>query len=83
MAELQNLTKWRKDRNPLQDGDLVILKEDNLMPLHWKMARVSKLYKGRDGICRVDDVYTTRGTVKRAVNWMYLVPLSEPGPDDQ
>lgn len=77
MAELQNRTKWRRNQSPLNIGDMVILKEDNVMPLHWRMGRVTKLYPGNDGMPRVADVYTSRGTIKRAVNKMCLLPIDE------
>lgn len=76
MAELQQRGKWKKNSPPLQVGDLVVVKEDNLMPLQWRMGRVIKLYPGRDGIPRVADVYVVKGTIRRAVNKLCLLPMS-------
>lgn len=38
ISELQLRTKWRSNLNPLQEGVLVILKEDNLPPLKWRLG---------------------------------------------
>ena len=77
MAELQNRTKWRKQQSPIKVGDLVIIKEENVMPLHWTMGRVAHVIPGPDGVCRVADIYTTKGTIRRAVNKLCLLRTSE------
>ncbi|XP_026730719.1 uncharacterized protein LOC113495918 [Trichoplusia ni] len=79
IAELQNRAKWKRNSKEIQVGDLIIIKEDHSMPLHWRMGRVERLYLGADGICRVADVRTATGTVKRAVT--KLCPL--PGVDQE
>ncbi|XP_026730718.1 uncharacterized protein LOC113495917 [Trichoplusia ni] len=79
IAELQNRAKWKRNSKEIQVGDPIIIKEDHSMPLHWRMGRVERLYLGADGICRVADVRTATGTVKRAVT--KLCPL--PGVDQE
>lgn len=68
LAELQQRTKCRLHQQNLQIGDLVVFKEEGLPPLKWKMGRVQKVYPGSDGIVRVADFKTYRGTERRAVN---------------
>ncbi|XP_047997265.1 uncharacterized protein LOC125234887 [Leguminivora glycinivorella] len=82
MAELQQRVKWKTNQRGIQLGDLVLLKEDNLMPLQWRMGRVIHLYKGPDGVCRVADIQTEKGLIKRAVNKMCLLP-TDPEPNDE
>ncbi|KAH9631923.1 hypothetical protein HF086_000260 [Spodoptera exigua] len=43
-------------------------KEEGLPPLKWKMGRVQQVYPGSDGVVRVADFKTYRGTERRAVN---------------
>ncbi|XP_028163513.1 uncharacterized protein LOC114355056 [Ostrinia furnacalis] len=74
IAELQLRTKWKRRQQDLHVGDLVILKEENLPPLHWRLARISRLYPGPDGISRVADVLTNKGTIRRAINKMCIIP---------
>ena len=48
-------------------GDVVILKEDNLVPTKWPLARVLATYPGKDGLVRVVTVKTTTGIYKRPI----------------
>ncbi|XP_047024640.1 uncharacterized protein LOC124633456 [Helicoverpa zea] len=81
LAELQQRTKWRRPDRELKVGDLVILKEDNLPPLCWRLGRITKLYQGPDGVSRVADVLTSRGTVKRAVHKFCIIPGDDIDPN--
>lgn len=75
IAELQMRAKWRvKSGEALEIGDLVILKEDNTPPLYWRLGRIEGLFPGSDGVTRVADIYTARGTVRRALNRICLLP---------
>ncbi|XP_047992482.1 uncharacterized protein LOC125231164 [Leguminivora glycinivorella] len=77
VAELQQRTKWKTKQQELRVGDLVILKEDQLPPLQWRLARISRLYPGVDGVNRVADVITKRGTIRRAINKMCVIPTAD------
>ncbi|CAK1600635.1 unnamed protein product [Parnassius mnemosyne] len=77
MAELQQRTKWKSVCEQLQQGDLVIIKEQHTPPLCWRLGRVDKLYLGSDGIARVADVKTANGVVRRALNRLCKLPDSE------
>lgn len=74
LSELQQKLKWRLAQRQLQEGDLVVIKESNVPPLKWRMARISKLYPGSDGVTRVADVYTSKGTIRRAVHNLCSLP---------
>ncbi|CAK1585594.1 unnamed protein product [Parnassius mnemosyne] len=71
LSELQQRHKWQVNQQAFKEGDLAIIKEANLPPLKWRMARIHKLYPGSDGIVRVADVYTKNGIVRRAVHNLY------------
>ncbi|XP_063546154.1 uncharacterized protein LOC134754022 [Cydia strobilella] len=73
VCELQQRTKWRVPGRALQLGDLVLIKEENTPPMHWRLGRIAKLFPGADGISRVAEVATGTGTYKRGVK--YLCPL--------
>ncbi|XP_073941899.1 uncharacterized protein [Choristoneura fumiferana] len=83
ISELQQRTKWRTPQRELACGDVVVLKEDNLPPLQWRLGRVCCLHPGKDGVNRVADVTTSKGVIRRAVNKMCLLPTDEPQDDDQ
>ncbi|XP_045450168.1 uncharacterized protein LOC123658922 [Melitaea cinxia] len=76
IAELQQRTKWRTRQRDLQIGDMVVLKEDQLPPLRWRLGRITRLYPGPDGINRVADIFTAKGTMRRAFNKICLLPTS-------
>lgn len=73
IAELQLRKKWKTNTRSLNVGDLVLLHEDHVPALSWRLGRISRLYTGSDGISRVADVTTTRGCVRRAL--VRLCPL--------
>ena len=56
------MTKWQYNSKNLAEGDLVILREDNMMPTKWPLARVSRVHPGKDGIARVVTVKTPSST---------------------
>lgn len=79
ISELQQRHKWRVPVRPLQQGELVLLKEENAPPMRWRLGRIISLFPGKDGIVRVAEVKTTTGTTRRGVQ--YLCPLLDPVED--
>ncbi|XP_045777393.1 uncharacterized protein LOC123875556 isoform X2 [Maniola jurtina] len=77
IAELQKRGKWRTGQGALKVNGLVLLKDDQLPPLKWKLGRIVTLYPGADGISRVADIRTSTGIVRRAFS--KICPL----PDDE
>ncbi|CAB0000027.1 unnamed protein product [Nesidiocoris tenuis] len=67
LGGLQTRSKWTKEFNNLKVDDLVIMKEPNLSPSQWKMARITKVLPGEDGIVRVAEVKTAQGTFTRSL----------------
>ncbi|XP_041980797.1 uncharacterized protein LOC121734329 [Aricia agestis] len=65
VSELQQRCKWKTDCSTLQEGDLVLLMEDNLPPLSWKLARVLRLFPGSDAVSRVAELRTSTGATYR------------------
>ena len=58
-------------------GDIVVMREDTLIPTHWPIARVTKVYLGDDGLVRVVTVKTNAGTYTRPVSKVALLLPSE------
>ncbi|KAH0808728.1 hypothetical protein GEV33_014063 [Tenebrio molitor] len=79
-SELKNYqrNKWqRRSQTPLDVGTMVIIRDDNLPPLLWKMGRVAALHPGSDGIVRVISVKTASGITKRGINRVCVLPIDE------
>lgn len=72
---LQQKTKWRTSKGDLACGSLVLIKDGTLPPLLWSLGRVTQLYPGSDGIARVAEIKTTRGTIRRAFNNICPLPV--------
>ncbi|XP_060665536.1 uncharacterized protein LOC132797773 [Drosophila nasuta] len=74
---LQQRSKWRTPDRRLQVNDVVLVKDENLPPLRWPLARVMSLIPGKDGECRVAELKTTCGSTRRAINKLCLLPLKD------
>ena len=56
IQQLQKATKWHKSSRNFQVNDLVMLTDGNHFKCQWSMAKVIKVYPGRDGLVRAVDV---------------------------
>ncbi|XP_018404424.1 PREDICTED: uncharacterized protein LOC108781050 [Cyphomyrmex costatus] len=72
----QQWSKWNTVTNPIQIGQLVILKEDNLPPLSWKLGRIKEIYPGQDGIIRTALIHTAKGDYKRPITKLCVLPIT-------
>lgn len=68
LAELQYRNKWTQEQDNVEVGTLVIIKEENLPPLQWTMARVISTFKDQNGKVRVVQLKTPTGQLKRAIH---------------
>lgn len=78
LCELQQRpNKWRSQRDNLQVGDLVIIRDDRLPPSNWQLARVKHAHPGEDGCVRVVTLKYQGGETKRAVNRVCRLPIDQ------
>lgn len=77
ISELQGRTKWKQQfGNLLKVGTLVVIKDDQLPVLKWRIGRVVALHPGRDNTVRVASVKCADGSlIKRAVSRMCVLPI--------
>jgi len=61
---LQNRPKWHSSQINFKVGDLVIIKDESLAPLKWKMGRISEVHPGKDNQVRVATVRTITVKIK-------------------
>ncbi|XP_062554383.1 uncharacterized protein LOC134219614 [Armigeres subalbatus] len=71
LPELQNRAKWTK-ATPIAKGALVLMADQGSPPFEWPLI---KLHPGKDNICRVVTVKTSKGEYKRAITEVCLLPL--------
>lgn len=70
--------KWRREREDVKVGQLVVVKDENLPPSHWRMARVVEVTPGGDNRVRNVVVKTEKGSFKRPVQKLCLLPVDIP-----
>ncbi|GFX57149.1 integrase catalytic domain-containing protein [Trichonephila clavipes] len=61
LNHLQQRNKWQFEKNNVAVGCLVLLKENDLPPCKWTMARILEVIYGTDGKVRVVKVKTATG----------------------
>ncbi|KAF6203560.1 hypothetical protein GE061_001892 [Apolygus lucorum] len=78
LSTLQVRQKWSKHVPNLRVNDLVIVSDRNAAPMEWPLARIVATHPGDDGVVRVVTLKTARGTYKRPIVNLILIPSSDP-----
>ncbi|KAF0745786.1 Uncharacterized protein FWK35_00034883, partial [Aphis craccivora] len=82
LPQLQTRGKWTSGTSPLKLNDIVIVKEDNLPPARWKLARIISVHPGSDGRIRVVTVRLANGNeIKRPTVKLCRLPVEEKSED--
>lgn len=83
ISQLQTRTKWQTQSQDIVLNSLVLIKDDNLPPLKWRLGRVVALFTGNDGVSRVADIRTATGLIRRAFSKICPLPLQPEEEADQ
>lgn len=75
LNELNIRHKWMDGEHSLNTGSLVLLKDNNLPPLKWKLGRIIEVYPSSDNVIRKVKVRTASGTVDRNVRRLAPLPV--------
>ncbi|XP_063979066.1 uncharacterized protein LOC135163517 [Diachasmimorpha longicaudata] len=76
LNELNIRRKWNTGNQDIQLGSIVILKEDNLPPMQWRLGRMVELHPGKDNIVRVASIKTSNGILQRNLTKIAPLPVS-------
>ncbi|XP_037930931.1 uncharacterized protein LOC119665760 [Teleopsis dalmanni] len=74
LHELQQKVKWTKKQKNLNEGDMVLIAEENLPSKQWLIGRVLKVTRDAKGWVRVADVKTKNGEVRQAIHKLAPIP---------
>lgn len=74
MAQLHKRSKWNEATENIEIGDMVLVKEGNTAPLFWPLGRITKIYRGNDGLVRVAKVLMRGKEFKRPIVKIALLP---------
>ena len=77
LTQLRRFNKWQHPSRNVQPGDLVAIHEDSPISTKWPLARVIKIYTGKDKLVRVATVRTASGTYTRPVAKLALILPNE------
>lgn len=75
LTTLQERKKWRREKENVKIGQLVLIRDENLPPTQWRLGRIAELLPGRDDLIRNVMIKTTRGTFKRPVQKICILPV--------
>jgi len=59
----------------LEIDDMVVVREDNMPSTNWGLGRIVSCYPEADDRVRMVDIRTARGTIKRPVHKVVLLPM--------
>ncbi|XP_026322793.1 uncharacterized protein LOC113232331 [Hyposmocoma kahamanoa] len=74
---LQQRHKWQSKSIPPQVGDIVIIKDEDLPPTKWLLARIKELHTGPDGEIRVATLKCKNSTLKRPLSKLICLPREQ------
>lgn len=81
LSQLQGrIKRWRPAIN-IEVGKMVLICDENLPPMRWKLGRIEQTHPGLDGVVRVVTIRTASGSFKRPVERVCLLP--EPTMDQE
>lgn len=75
LHHLQQRSKWMIEENNVKLGNIVLIKEDNLPPTHWKIGQIEQLHPGWDGLVKVVTVRTENTRIKRSLAKLAILPI--------
>jgi len=67
LSSLQQRFKWKTKRENMTVGDLVLVKDELLPPMKWKLGRITEVHPGSDMCIRVVTVKTATSEYKRSI----------------
>lgn len=77
ISQLQVRVKWKTQHPQLMKiGTLVLIKEDGLPPLKWKLGRIIQMHQSPDKVIRSVTIRTSTGELKRPVVKICVLPIS-------
>lgn len=76
LSNLVNRYKWRSQVPEPDIGQIVLVKEDDLPPSRWMLARILKKHPGTDNITRVVTLRTQSSVIKRPTSKLCILPIA-------
>ncbi|XP_046749846.1 uncharacterized protein LOC124413362 [Diprion similis] len=77
LSNLQQRYKWNREArvSDLKVGTMVLLRDDQTPSMQWALGRILECHPGKDSQTRVISIRTAKGTVKRTVAKICILPI--------
>lgn len=75
LHRLQMKSKWFENKVEPKVDELVLVKEENVAPYDWPMARILKVHKGDDNLTRVVSLKMKNNVFKRPITKIAPLPI--------
>lgn len=73
---MQQRTRWKQGEGPpVQPGQMVVVREDDLPPQSWLIGRIVAVHPGADEIVRTASIRTPRRIFKRPASKICILPI--------
>ena len=76
LPTLTMCSKWNKVKRNLKEGDLVLLKSDDVPRSHWPLGPILKTFPRSDGRVRMAEVKTPNGTLMHPITKLCMLEES-------
>lgn len=74
---LRQRKTWRDPKENIQIDDVVVIKDSNVQPASWLLARVLEVFPGKDQLVRVVLLKTKNTTLKRPISKICKLPIQK------
>lgn len=77
LHQLQHRPKWQQAAKNIGVGELVLVRQENIAPTVWPLARVVAVHPGKDGCVRNVTIRTTNGELCRPIQKLVHLPTTK------
>lgn len=78
LHQLQQRYKWKQGHENAKIGTVVLVKDDNISPSKWPLAKIKETHPGDDGVVRVVTIQKSSGACqKRSIHTLIPLPVNE------
>ena len=77
VTQLTAYKKWAQITPALQVGDVVLVSDDRLPRLRWKLGRIKEIFKGRNRLLRSALEKTTWGVFSRPITALHILEAAD------
>ena len=83
LQQIQIRSRWQNKKRNMQVGDVVLVRDDNVVRNEWKMGVVEKVFASNDGMIRTVLLRRGNATYERPVNKLVLLVEKDRLPDEE